>query len=197
MKKYNYQKIKNKIYKIAKAASFSPANLYTETCWGAHILPTVEHSLKLGKKLKADLEVLELAALLHDIAALTDKKYIKDHHVYGAKMAEKLLSDLNFPIEKIEKVKQCVLSHRGSLNYKRYGLEEKILASADAMSHFSELADMMYLVYGIHKLKTKSGAVWLKSKLNRSWKKIMPEGRKLIKKDYEIAFKILNKAIKK
>ena len=58
-------------------------------------------------------------------------------------------------------------------------------------------ADMMYLVYGIHKLKTKPGAVWLKNKLERSWKKIMPEGRKLIKDDYKIAFKVLNIAIKK
>jgi len=48
-------------------------------------LPVVKHSLKLGKQLKADLEVLELAALFHDYANLVDnKKFDKEHHRYGA-----------------------------------------------------------------------------------------------------------------
>jgi len=79
MKKYNYRKIKNKIVKIVKITNYSPANPYKETCWQFHILPVVGHSLKLGRFLNADLEVLEIAALLHDLAALTDKKFIKDH----------------------------------------------------------------------------------------------------------------------
>ena len=178
-----------------KRACYSPDNYCTETVWPFHIMPVAEHSLKLGKKLKADLEVLELAALLHDLAAVTHKKYAEDHHIHGAKMAGKILNDLGLPEEKIAKIKNCILNHRGSKPGKRESLEEKILASADAMSHFTELADMMYLTYGVHKLKTVEGAIWLKGKLTRSWKKIMPAGRKLIIKDYEAAMKILNKAI--
>lgn len=197
MRTYNYKKIKNKIVQVVKKANYSSVNPYKETFWQFHVLPVIKYSLELGRKLKADLEVLELAALLHDLAAVTDKKFIEEHHLYGAKMAEKLLSGSGLPLDKIKKIKQSILNHRGSKPGERKSLEEKILASADAMSHFTELADMMYLVYGVHKLRTKPGAVWLKNKLERSWKKIMPAGRKLIRSDYEIAFKILNQAIKK
>jgi len=193
----NYKKIKKEIIEIIKKANYSSENKYKDTFWQFHILAVVRHSLTLGKKLGADLEVLELSALLHDIAAVSDWKYIKLHHLHGAKMAKQILSNLKVPKGKIVKIEACILNHRGSVHGERKSLEEKILASADAMSHFTELADMMYLVYGIHKLKTKPGAVWLKNKLERSWKKIMPEGRKLIKDDYKIAFKVLNIAIKK
>jgi hypothetical protein len=54
-------------------------------------------------------------------------------------------------------------------------LESKILASADAMAHFTEFIDMTYLTFGIHKYKTVEGSIWLKNKLLRSWKKIIPE----------------------
>lgn len=195
MKIYNYKKIRNKITLIVKRANYSKDNIYKNTFWHYHVLPVVDYSLKLGKKLGADLEVLELSALLHDLASVTDKKYVKQHHLHGAKMAKKILRDLAVPEEKIVKIEKCVFNHRGSVHGERESLEEKIIASADAMSHFTELADMMYMIYGILKLSTKPGAIWLKGKLERSWKKIMPAGKKMIKDDYEIAMKVLNKAI--
>jgi len=193
--KYNYKKIRDEVAAKVKRACYSPDNYCTETVWPFHILPVAEHCLKLGKKLKADLEVLELAALLHDLAAVTDKKYAEDHHIHGAKMAEKILSELGMPEEKIINIKNCVLNHRGSKPGRRESLEEKILASADAMSHITELADMMYLTYGVHKFKTEPGAAWLKSKLERGWKKIMPQGRQMIRKDYKTAMIILDQVI--
>ncbi|MFH1822404.1 MAG: hypothetical protein ABH830_01755 [Patescibacteria group bacterium] len=36
-----------------------------------------------------------------------------------------------------------------------------------------------------------------KGKLNRSWDKIMPEGKKLVRDDYLLAMKIIRKAEKK
>lgn len=195
VKTYNYKKIRNKIMKIVVKANFSKNNKYKDTFWKFHTVPVVEHSLKLGKKFKADLEVLELAALMHDLASVTNQRYTKQHHLYGASMAKKILRDLGLPKEKIIKIENCILNHRGSIHGERESLEEKILATADAMSHFTELADMMFLTYGVHKFETGPGAIWLKGKLIRSWKKIMPAGRKLIAEDYKIAMKVLNKVI--
>lgn len=196
MKKYNYLKIKKEVSNLVETASYSRDNKFKSTVWEYHIEPVVKNALKLGKKLGADLEVLEMAALLHDYAGIVNMKFSKEHHLHGAELAENVLKKLNFPKEKIELVKDAIRNHRGSIKSKRETIEAKILASADAMSHFTELADMMYLVFGIYKYDTKTGVVWLKDKLTRSWKKIMPEGRKMIKKDYEIAMRILNKAIK-
>jgi len=194
---YNYNKIKSEVRKLVKEASYSQSNKFGSSVWQYHIIPVVNHSLKLGRKFRADLEVLELAALLHDYASLVNCRLYKNHHLHGAGKAQKILSKLGYPEDKIEQVKDCIVSHRGSVKIKPKTLEAQIIASADAMSHITELVDLFYLTFGIHKFKTKQGAIWLKNKLRRSWNKIMPEGKRIVKEDYEIAKKILNNAINK
>jgi uncharacterized protein len=192
MKRYNFKIIRRQVYSEVKRACFSPKNKFKNTVWEFHILPVINHSLKLGKKFKADLEVLELAALLHDYAGIIDYRKYENHHCEGANLAGLILSKTDFPPEKIRLVQECIYRHRGSAPKKKKFLEAQILASADAMSHISELADMFFLAYGIHKYQTKEGSLWLANKLKRSYKKIMPEGKKMINEDYKIALKILN-----
>lgn len=197
MKKYNYNKIRKEVRKIVKKACYSRNNKFSSFAWECHILPVVEHSLVLGKKLSADLEVLEIAALLHDYAVVVDIKLYKDHHLHGSNFAEKILKKFKFPEDKIERVKKCIISHRGSVIISKRTKEEKIIASADAMAHITNLADMFKLTFSIHKFNTLEGAQWLKNKLERSWNKMIPEGKKLVKDDYRIALKILNNAIRR
>lgn len=192
---FSYQEIRKEVYQIVKKAAYSPRNVFSHTVWDFHIIPIVEHSMILGKKLKADLEILELAALLHDYACFIDRKHYETHHKIGAALAKKFLAKKNYPKEKIERVENCILNHRGSMRNVKKTIEEKILASADAMSHITEPADMFFLAYNVHGYKTLEGARWLKGKINRSWNKIMPEGKKLVKKDYELIMKILNETI--
>jgi len=196
MRDYDYIKIRNEVRKKVEETCHSRNNKFKSSVWQYHIIPVVNHSLKLGKKFKADLEVLELAALLHDYAGLKNKNFYKNHHLHSVRLADKILTNFSFPKSKIAQVKQCINSHRGSVRIKPKTLEAKIIASADAMAHITNLADMFYLSFGVHQYETKKGAVWLKNKLQRSWSKIMPEGRKMIKEDYRIAMKILNKAEK-
>ncbi|MFH1522892.1 MAG: HD domain-containing protein [Patescibacteria group bacterium] len=202
--KYDYNKIRNEVREIVKEACYSEKNAFDCTVFDNHILPVVEHSLKLGRKfkvnsngqLKVDFEVLELSALLHDYAGVNDFNLYKDHHLHSAKMADKILSRLNYPVSKINHIKECITSHRGSVKISKNTVEAKILASADAMAHFTELADMFFLAFNVHGYKTQEGSKWLKKKLMRSWKKITPEGKKMVENDYKIAINILNKAIK-
>ena len=195
--KYSYKKVREQIIKKVKDACYKKKNYFGGKTWELHIQPVVKYSLFLGKKLGADLEVLELSALLHDYANLIDnKKYDKQHHVYGASFARKILKNL-LPEEKINHITDSILSHRGSSKIKAKTLEAKIIRSADAMSHITELADMFYLVYGIHGLNSLEGAEWLKAKLKRSWQKTMPEAKKIISEQYIIANKILDNTISK
>lgn len=196
MKNYNLKNIFGEARKIVKEACYSPQNKFTSTVWEYHILPVVKYGLNLGKKFNADLEVIELAALLHDYACLIDSNLCDEHHLHSADLAEKLLDKFDFPKYKIEHIRECIISHRGSLNLKKESVEAKILASADAMAHITEWADMFYLTYGVHKYQTREGAEWLKGKVERSWNKIIPEGKDMIKDDYEIMLKIINRAIK-
>ncbi|OIO08474.1 hypothetical protein CO115_00950 [Candidatus Falkowbacteria bacterium CG_4_9_14_3_um_filter_36_9] len=194
---YNYNKIRNKVRDLVKKACYANKNIYTHTVWPYHIIPVVGHSLFLAKKLGADKEAVELAAYLHDYSSLLDHNTAKDHHNHSSLLARKILTGLKYPEEKIKEVVYCIYTHRGSIKLKRETLEAKIVASADAMSHISDLADMFYLTFGVHKYQTRKGVAWLKKKINQSWQKIMPAGREIIKDDYKIAMQIIKKAEKR
>ena len=195
--KSDYDEMKMEVEQLVKRAAYSPENKFTSTVWDYHIVPVVDHALNLGRKMGADLEVLELAALFHDYACLVDFEMYEEHHRHSAELAGRELHKLNYSQEKIEHIKKCIFSHRGSTEHKKESLEAEIIASADAMSHVTEIPDMFYLAYGVHKYQTREGAEWLKGKLERSWNKIMDEGRDMIRAEYALAVEMITKATKK
>ncbi len=73
-----------------------------------HTLAVRKAALDLGRILKldeADMEVLELAALLHD-TGFTEK--YAGHEAVSARIAQELLEEYQYPQEKIKKVVACI-----------------------------------------------------------------------------------------
>jgi len=88
----------------------------------------------LAREEKADLDVVKAAVLLHDIArAMEDEDIIDDHSKEGAKMARKILEEVNFPKGKIESVVHCIGVHRFRKGLVPKSLEAKILQDADRL----------------------------------------------------------------
>ena len=91
-------------------------------------------ALKIGKKGKADLDVLKASALLHDIArSKEDNGEVECHAEHGAVMAEKLLKEMNFPEDKIKNVVCSIKAHRHSKGLTAETKEAKILQDADRL----------------------------------------------------------------
>jgi uncharacterized protein len=111
-------KIVNEIRKRVKRACFAKSNFFGVSSWG-HIEEVAYFSKLLAKKLGADVEICVLSAWLHDYAAVSKKKWYKEHHVHGKRLAGELLKELNYPKERIEQVQHCIYAHRGSRNIKR------------------------------------------------------------------------------
>jgi uncharacterized protein len=90
--------------------------------------------LKLSENEPVNLTVLKAAALLHDIARVEedrDQTGNTDHALLGAKKAEEILKDLDFPIEEIEEIKHCIVSHRFRNDQEPETKEAQILFDAD------------------------------------------------------------------
>lgn len=110
-----------KIYEIAKKASPESG------CHGwKHTERVRELVLKIGKEEGADLEVLELAALLHDIARKQEREC---HAKEGAEKAREILEGY----EKKDEVVHCIEAHRFSKGKEPETLEAKVLQDADKL----------------------------------------------------------------
>jgi predicted hydrolase (HD superfamily) len=161
------------------------SNIFGYEIWTYHILVVVKYALLLADRLGADTEVVEITALLHDYASIKDKSMYEEHHVFGVIEAEKILKELNYPGDKIERVKECIIQHRGSVNIEKTTKESVCIASADAMSHIDQVPSLLHLAYCKKELNVNEGAKWVRDKIERSWNKLCPEAKEIIKPKYE------------
>lgn len=74
---------------------------------------------------------------------------------------------------------------------KRETVEAEILASADAMAHFDNIPSLLFLAYSVKKMSVNEGKTFVLEKLNRSFAKMMPVAKKMVKIKYDYAGEML------
>jgi len=184
-------KLIDTIATIVEEQCKSKDNVFGYSGWTCHIVSVVKHAKILARKMGADEEIVELAALLHDYASVKDKNMYEEHHIYGAIEAEKLLQGLEYPQEKIEIIKDCILCHRGSVRKEQKTKEAVCVASADAMAHIDQVPSLLHLAYYQRGMDVKEGEEWVSRKIERSWNKLCPEAKEIMKEKYESAKMVL------
>lgn len=166
-------------------------NMILEQCkdkdwdWKSHIESVVKYSKLLAKKLDADEEVCEISAWLHDIKKIKGEK--ENHHVHGSEEAAEILKAYNYPEDKIEKIKHCILTHSSDKNYMPESKEAKIIASADALSHFDNFMALADHVFRRKKMSILEANDWLINKYKVCWDKLglVPEAKEIAKEKYD------------
>ncbi|MFH1401353.1 MAG: HD domain-containing protein [Parcubacteria group bacterium] len=123
-----------------------------------HGFDHIERVLKMAKlickKEGGDIQVVETATLLHDIArAKENERNNLDHAEEGAKMAEKYLNKISFPKSKIENIIHCIVVHRVSKGKKAETKEAKIIQDADRLDALGAIIITRVLAYnGFYKI---------------------------------------------
>ena len=89
----------------------------------------------IGKKEKADMEILGLAAILHDIGRADQDKISGGicHAERGAVLAKQLLKNYTAEEDKISKIVHCIESHRFRNDRSPNSKEAKVLFDADKL----------------------------------------------------------------
>ena len=154
-------------------------NIYRE-----HIQYVYKYVCLLSKDKDVDHEVLELSALLHDIAMTDIALDRSKHNEYGSEIAETLLRENNYPEDKIQFVKKCILNHSSKRAEYRTTEEEKILVDADGLSHFDSINNLYSLARNVMELNDEDTIKFIQDKLTRDYNEISDELKYLIQDKY-------------
>ena len=142
-------------------------NVYRE-----HIQYVYKYVCLLSENKNVDHEVLELSALLHDIAMTDISLDRSKHNEYGAAIAEQLLRENGYPEEKVQFVKKCILNHSSKRVEYRTTDEERILVDADGLSHFDSISNLYSLAHNVMELNNEDTIRFIQDKLTRDYKEI-------------------------
>ncbi|MEK6928002.1 MAG: HD domain-containing protein [Nanoarchaeota archaeon] len=164
-------------------------NIFGMSAYNYHFVSVVKYAKQLANERGADIEIVALAGWLHDIGSILGD--YENHHIFGAKFAEELLLKYCYPIEKIEKVKHCIIAHRGSKDIPRETVEAECICDADAMSHFDNIVALFSLALVTRKLEVNKAKEFVREKLKRSWKKLSPLAKEIVKNKYASVMEIL------
>ena len=173
-----------KLPRSSARLALKSSNIFGYGIWTHHITQVVSYAKRLAELNGGILEIVELAALLHDYAAIKDEALYAEHHVYGPIEAERILSELGYPPERIKAVKHCIATHRASVPSERRTIEAQCLADADAMAHIDQVPSLMRMVYVERGLDIDEGTQWVREKLRRSWSKLSAQAKAMIGDKY-------------
>ena len=155
-------------------------NIYRE-----HIQYVYKHVIMLSKDKNVDGEVLELAALLHDIS-MTDMALDRSrHNEYSAEIAEQLLRENDYPEDKTQLVKKCILNHSKIRYEYRNTDEEKILVDADGLSHFDAITNLYSLPSVVMGLSEEDSVRFVQDKLTGDYEELSEDLKHLVKEKYD------------
>ena len=156
--------------------------------WEQHIKYVVNNALNLATQNGADAEIVELGALLHDIALIAKVGTKKDHHVNGAVLAKELLAKYDYPQDKAELVIGCVLNHRTSKS--ATNIEELCVADADILAHFDNM-DMI-----INNIKRNNSTVdEVLERCRRDFMDLSDNSKEVFKPKYDLFVEELKKKL--
>jgi len=97
----------------------------------SHIERVERTCIRIHEKEGGDLQVIRLAALLHDVGIVREHEEGGNHAEYSAEIAQEFLAENGAEAELIDHVTSCILTHRFSRGMRAETIEACILQDAD------------------------------------------------------------------
>ena len=112
----------------------------------SHIDRVESVCIKIHEHEGGDIEVLRLAALLHDVGIVREHNEGGDHAEYSAEIAREFLSRAGADNDLVDHVTSCIITHRFSRGLKAESLEAQILQDADRIDALGAIGIFRSLV---------------------------------------------------
>ena len=122
---------------LSKVRTFAYNNSEKNDIHGfMHVERVLKLSSEIGAVLNANLPVIKIAALLHDVGRYLKKDdLVKNHAEISAEIAENFImkNNFNIAIKYVENILHCIRAHSFSNELEPETLEAKILSDADKL----------------------------------------------------------------
>jgi len=151
--------------------------------WNEHIKYVYEESIELAKKYNANIEVVSLGALLHDIALICKVGDRKDHHINGKKLASEILDQFDYSGMMKDRVLKCVCNHRSSKNAET--IEELCVADADILAHFDNIPMLFNSAFNRNNIKLNEIRNWMKECFEKDYNDLSDRTKEIFHEKYE------------
>lgn len=175
---------------IMKTRCHAPENKFGTMFFEQHILMVERYAGMLADILKADKDVVLAAVYLHDLAAVSDFSKLVEHPVLGAAMAEPILKESGFPLEKIPAVKRCIETHSVPVAIGQGTLEQVCMSNADAMSQIANPLYWLYYAFNVRQFDYALGRTWYNDRINTNWAKLIEPAREILEPEYTYALQL-------
>lgn len=157
--------------------------------WNEHIKYVYKESIKLAKEYNADIEIVSLGALLHDIALINKVGDRKDHHINGEVIAKEILERLDYDKDKLNRVLKCIYNHRSSKNAE--SIEEICVADADILAHFDNIPMLFNLAFVRNNISLNEIRTWMKDCFEKDYNDLSDRTKETFKEQYQKICKIV------
>ncbi len=162
--------------------------------WNEHIRYVYDESIHLAQIYNADIEIVSLGALLHDIALIYKVGDRKEHHITGRNLANEILERYLYPADKKEKVLGCIYNHRSSKN--ATNIEELCVADADVLAHFRNIPMLFNVAFNRNNIRLNEVRQWMKEAFEKDYNDLSDQTKDIFRDEYkQICKVILNEEI--
>ena len=159
--------------------------------WNEHIKYVYEESIELARMYGADIEIVSLGALLHDIALINQVGDRKEHHINGEKIAREILEKMNYNQEKMNRVLKCVYNHRSSKNANT--IEEMCVADADILAHFDNIPMLFNSAFVRNSVNLNEVREWMKNAFEKDYNDLSERTKEIFNDRYKLICEIVLK----
>jgi uncharacterized protein len=170
------------------------ASLFGAAFYDDHVALVARFAVTLAGPLNAEAESVELAAWLHDLAAVRDPAAQPEHPRLGAELAPGLLAPYGYESMVSDRVAAAIASHSFPLRPGSATPEEVCLSQADAVAQIVRPVYWFYFVTTFRGLGYLEAVQWLKNLLETKWEALIEPARRLTGDRYAAAMALLDEA---
>ncbi len=182
--------LKSSVAELYEARS-SERSPWADWMYQHHIFLVADEAARLAERFSADSEIVQAAALLHDIADAVMSRFDSDHASVTDKIANDLLTKAGFSIDEISTiVGDAIRFHSCRDGLVPRSLEGRVMATADAVIHITS----DFYPHGLQSMREDGASneellTWALPKLERDFrdKILFPAVRNEVEVDYRRA----------